>query len=420
MDSLLIGLRVQDFHESLKVVSAFGPKEVKFKKTLLIGKAASLAMHLRGLLYVENLEQLEYAAASLGINSLELPAILHELEVLDFVSVQKVGETIKRVDIRVPEFRSGYSDLGDRWKALKPSDVERAGVATLEHLYHGPRAVDFLQSKLGLPETDFSIMTDVMKSGHLLSAQTIDGEPIAFSPLAVDGNPTAYLQWAKKFPTEVKNALDILTNAQGLPLTDNRIVNNPSLLAAVQTGVLMPVTIGGATGPQKFVFAPRGGLAPEERTVLDKARAILSCVRYGQNFAKGEKIRYPRRILEILRDNKRFNHGHPDLMTQYGLLSEKLIGHPYQESSDRWNFQIDDTDENMKALNTAIEMLEYGTSSSVNLDLNAQKALLNPSQYQGPGATRARMTTDPEVSPETRADIIRELANLTRGMHAHG
>lgn len=107
-------------------------------------------------------------------------------------------------------------------------------------------------------------------------------------------------------------------------------------------------------------------------------------------------------------------------MTQCGLLSEKLIGHPYQESSNRWNFQIDDTDENMKALNTAIEMLEYGTTSSVNLDLNAQKALLNPSQYQGPGATRARMTTDPEVSPETRADIIRELANLTRGMHVHG
>ena len=182
----------------------------------------------------------------------------------------------------------------------------------------------------------------------------------------------------------------------------------------------MPVTVSGATGSQKFVFAPRGGLAPEEKTVMDKARAILSCVRYGQKFSKGVSIKYPRRILEILRDNKKFKRGHPDLMTQYGLLAEKLIGSPYEESPNRWNFRIDDTEENMKALNLAIEMLEHGTSSSATIDLEAQKALLAPSQYQGPSATRVRMTKDPEVSNETRADIIRELAKLTRGMHTDG
>jgi hypothetical protein len=107
-------------------------------------------------------------------------------------------------------------------------------------------------------------------------------------------------------------------------------------------------------------------------------------------------------------------------MSQYGLLAEKLIGHPFEESTNRWNFRIDDTDENMKALNIAIEMLEYGTSSSVSIDLDAQKALLSPSQYQGPASTRPRMTSDPVVSEETRADIIRELTKLTRGMNTHG
>ena len=42
MDTLLLGLRAQDFHESLKNTSTFGPKEVHYKKTLLIGKAAVL------------------------------------------------------------------------------------------------------------------------------------------------------------------------------------------------------------------------------------------------------------------------------------------------------------------------------------------------------------------------------------------
>ncbi|MGA2667920.1 MAG: hypothetical protein ABSF32_03275, partial [Ignavibacteria bacterium] len=62
MDPLIIGLRAQDFHESLKNTTTFGPKEVKFKKTILIGKAATLAMHLRGLLYIDIYEHLEYAA----------------------------------------------------------------------------------------------------------------------------------------------------------------------------------------------------------------------------------------------------------------------------------------------------------------------------------------------------------------------
>jgi hypothetical protein len=420
MDKLLIGLRVQDFHESLKVVSSFGPKDVKFKQTLLIGKAASLAMHLRGLLFVENLEQLEYAAASLGISSLELPVVLNELEVLDFVRVTRASGSVKRIDVKVPEFRSGYADLGSRWNDLKPSEIEQAGILTLENLYHGPQKFESVEANLGLGTSDFSIMADVMKSGQLLAEQTVDGQPMAYSPLAVDGNPTAYLQWAKKFPVEVNSALELLTNAQGLPVSDARIISNNSLSSAIQTGVLMPVTVSGANGIQQFVFAPRGGLAQEERTVLDKARAILSCVRYGQNFAKGVKIKYPRRILEILRDNKSFKRGHPDLLSQYSLLSEKLIGQPYEESKNRWNFRIDDTDENMKALDTAIEMLEYGTSATVNLDLDAQKALLGSSQYQGPSATRVRMTTDAVVSPATRADIVRELTNLTRGMHNYG
>lgn len=420
MEALLIGLRTQDFHESLKVVSAFGPKEVKFKNTLLIGKAASLAMHLRGLLYIDQMEQLEYAAASLGITSLELPVILNELEVVDFVRIVKSGGQAKRIDVRVPEFRSGYADLGQRWLELRPTEIEQGGVDALELLHHGPVQLSDLANRISLQSSEFSIMSDVMKSGQLLAVQTVDGTPTAYSPLAIDGNPSTYIQWARRFPSEVGGVIDLLSQSQGLALTDIRVANNPTVTDAIQTGVLMPVTVNGATGPQRFLFAPRGGLAPEERAVLDKARAILSCVRYGQNFARGVKIRYPRRILEILRDNKQFSHGHPDLISQYGLLAEKLIGHPIQESSGYWNFRIDDTDENMKALDVAIEMLEHGTSATVALDRDAQNALLTPSQYQGPITTRVRMATEPTVSEATRADIIRELTKLARGMQSHG
>lgn len=419
MDSLVVGLRAQDIHESLKNTATYGPKEVHYKKTLLIGKAAALAMHLRGLLYIKDYAQLEYAAASIGISSLELPGVLHELEVIDFISIVRSGDRIRRIDIRVPEFRSGYTDLGDRWKQLRPSEIEQVSIDILDRLYGGPTEKNLLLRGFGLDGTQESIMIDVMESGSLISTQTVDGLPLIYTPLAVDGNPSLYLEWANKYPGEVAQIMTLLKAHQGLPLKDRRVEGNPVLNDAVLTGVLMPVMVDGATGGQRFVFAPHGGLSPEENVIMDKARAILACVRYGQRFAEGRAIKYPRLILERLRDHKRFKRGHPDLFSQYGLLAEKLIAHPIEESTGRWNIQIDDTDENMKALDVALEMMEYGEAPSARIDLEAQKALLSSSGYQGPISTRMRLSKTMKSSPKTRAEIIRQMGNLVRGVSSY-
>lgn len=185
MDTFVIGLRAQDFHEALKLTGTFGPKDVYYKRTLLIGKAATLAMHLRGLLYIEDYSQLELVASALGISSLELPAVLRELEQVSFISVNQSGDEIKRVDFRIPTFRSGYVDLGERWKELKPTEIEQASLATLERLHQGPITQDTLTQKLGLPKPQFSILSDVMQSGQLLSVQPVDGERDEFVRLGL-------------------------------------------------------------------------------------------------------------------------------------------------------------------------------------------------------------------------------------------
>jgi hypothetical protein len=377
-------------------------------------------MHLRGLLYIQEYVQLEYAAASLGISSLELPGVLLELEEIDFISIVRSGDTIRRIDIRVPEFRSGYTDLGERWKQLKPSEIEEASVDTLNRLYAGPSEKSALLKSIGLDVTQESIMIDVMESGSLISKQTVDGLPLIYTPLAVDGNPSVYLQWAQKFPGEVANVMAILRANQGMSLKDRQLKRNTAFNDAVLTGVLMPVEVNGATGKQGFVFAPHGTLSPEENVIMDKARAIVSCVRYGQRFAAGRPIKYPRLIIERLRDRKRFKRSHPDLFSQYGLLAEKLIAHPFEEGSGRWNIQIDDTDENMKALDVSLEMIEHGESPSARIDLEAKKALLNSSGYQGPISTRMRLSKTMQSSPKTRAEIIRQMGNLVRGVSSHG
>lgn len=421
MDSLIIGLRTLDCHEGLKNTSPFGPKEVYFKKTLLIGKAASLAMHLRGLLYIEDYTQLEYAAASLGISSLEIDAILRELEEVDFISVVRSNGKIRRIDIRIPEFRSGYTDLGERWKQLNPSDIEQVSLGTLNQLiYKGPKDKHSLKKSLGLDSTEQSIMFDVMESGLLISHETVDGQPWIYSPLAVDGNPNNYLQWAKKFPGEVSGIMDTLRKYQGMAMSDPVVEGNAVFTDAVVTGVLMPVKVSGATGDQKFLFAPHGGLSPEEAVIMDKARALVGCVRYGQKFAEGRPIKYPRLILQQLRDHKRFKKGHPDLFSQYGLLTEKFIGHPIDEGYGRWNLEIDDTEENMKALDVALEMVQHPELPSAKIDLDAKKALLKSSGYEGPISTRVRLSKSVKTSDKTKAEIIRQMGNLMRGVTSDG
>jgi len=416
MDKLAIGLRTQDFHEGLREIRAYGPKEAHFGNTLLIGKAGTLAMHLRGLLYIDNYTVLKYAAGQLGIGALELPAVLHELEEVDFVSVKKTGERVQRVDIRVPEFRDGYEDLGRRWEDLGPSEIEQVSVDTLHSLLRSPIEEEKLVRSLAMKPQEYAILRDVMENGQLVRVQTLEGEKIVYTPLAVDGNPTKYLQWAGKFPAQVSSALKILSGHQGLPVSDSTISSNVALQDAVMTGVLAPVTVAGSTGVQEFLFAPRGGLAAEERVILDKARAILACVRYGQKFAAGRPILYPKRILESLRDRKRFRRGHPDLCSQYGVLVEKLIGYPVQEGSDHWNFVINDTPENMKAFDIAISLLEIGESPSARINLEARNALLGTTNYLSPPSTRARLARSFKGSPETQAEIIRQLSAIGRGM----
>lgn len=416
MNNLDFGLRTQDFHEGLRETKPFGPKEAYFSNTLLIGKAAVLAMHLRGLLYIDDYTILKFAAGQLGIGGIELPVVLKELQEIDFVSVIQRGDKITRVDIRVPEFRTGYEELGDRWKTLSPTEIEQAGVETLQGLLTRPINESHLIDTLGMKPEEFSIIRDVMESAQLLNIQTISGEKIVYSPLAVDNNPTTYLKWTESFPTDVANAIKILTSNQGLPISDPSVSTNLALMDAVKTGVLIPVQVRGATGERRFLFAPRGGLTAEERVILDKARAILACVRYGQKFAAGRAIFKPRRLLETLRDNKRFGKGHPDLYTQYGAMVEKFIGHPVDEGEGRWNFEVHDTPENIKAFDVAISMLEIGETPTAKIDLEVRNAIVTTGDYLSPISTRARLATSITGSPETQAEIIKQLSAIARGM----
>lgn len=414
MDNAAIGLRTQDYHEALRTTSAFGPREAHFTKTLLMGKAATLAVHLRGLLYVEDYDNLVYAAAELGITGIELPLVLQTLQELDFVRVINDAAKIKRVDVRVPQLRDGYEDIGALWVAQSPTEIETAGVTLLDDLIRSPVAESRL-AQLGLDSAGVRVLRDVMESGKLLDVQAVAEEPIAYTPLAVDANPSAYLEWSRRYDTDASQLLSRVAERPGQIADQSAFEDSDVLRAAVSMGVLMPVTVQGGTGCHGFVFSPRGGLEPHDRIILDKARAIIACVRYGQVFAANRPILYPRAILQTLRDEGRFNRSHPDLKSQYSLLTQKMIGRPVQSGSG-WNFEIIDTDENKAALQLAIDMLEGSPAPSPFVNLDAKRALVSPQGYVGPITARPRMSHEITASSETREVIMGEMMGLLRGV----
>ncbi|MCA9806003.1 MAG: hypothetical protein KC777_28740 [Cyanobacteria bacterium HKST-UBA02] len=416
ISDFVVGLRSHDFHEGLRYIVDSRTKDAFFNNTVIIGKAATLAMHLRdlGALYIPEME-LRCAASMLGIGGGELDRVLSELEEVDFITVVRAGTSIKRIELRVPQLRSGYEELGSRWRELNPTDIEYAGIAALNSLFAGPSTEETLAKSLNLRSPDFAIMRDVMTAGQLMSSQTIEGSKYVFSPLAIDGKPDLYLAWANQFPSEVRDVLSNLRESQGLPADDPKVRNNRAVHAAIMTGVFMPVKVDGSTGARGFLFAPHSGVADHEKVILDKARAIVSCVRYGQHYASVNKILSPIAIVKKLISDKQFGKGHPDLLEQYALLASKFIGKAFRDTNGYWNFRVDDTPDNMQALQVALEMLESGDPISAKLDKDVHAALSSSTEYLSPGTTRPRIAGTVEESKETRAAIIEMIAKIGRG-----
>lgn len=417
-----IGLRAQEFHEGLRDVTAFGPKEAHLQTTILVGKAASLATHLKGLLYVEDMQALKFLAAELGITSVELRPVLNVLEEVDFATVVTAGKQIKRIELRVPVLRNGYNDLGEYWLQSEPGEIERAALTVLDDIAAFPHRESNIKEYLGLEDKVFNMVYEIGNAGALLDKyQDVDDETMLYSPLTVEEKPQPLLALAQVFQeNNVIAALGEVESRQGIVpelLSDRskRIIDQ-----AIMLGVLSPVQLSMGNENRIFLFSPYGGLQKEERIILEKARAILACVRCGEHYASTRKIFSPRRILETLRDNKRFRYPRPDVPEQYGLLVTKQIGviEPDSMRPGFFHFSLHVTPENMHALDIAIALLEADRLPKSRLELDAKEFFSIRGNFTGtlPTRSRMRMSRNIMLSREVACEIFGEISKLARGV----
>lgn len=108
--------------------------------------------------------------------------------------------------------------------------------------------------------------------------------------------------------------------------------------------------------------------------MLEKARAIVACLRYGSEAATITRIRNPLWILNAITDRSRDYKlkPHSELKLQYGMLVSKQIGRVIAAgSSDRYIFQLIPTEDNLRACGIARELLSTAGEVMADKDPNA-------------------------------------------------
>jgi hypothetical protein len=357
IDMAIITARLQDINEGL-VRQSGGLVEAHFRKSKRFGAAARICNVIRGYDVVKDFNALAAAAGELGISADTLDAGLRELEEVGYVSIQRSGGDITKIEERVPLLNDRFEAIGQKWLDSHPSELESAGLTMLDDLLISPHRARELCRRLGIDQQSFGIIRDVGQTGEFLKTyqSPVDGAEIAYSPLYHDENPEKIIQLIDSFPDEnVIARLRSVRDYQGKPVDT---INDPVLLAAIQTGCVPTPTVISSQGAKKFMFTPLQGVGTIEKALLEKARAIVACVRYGQHFAAVTKIGDPLCILDRLKSRKVIGP-HSEIKDQYVLLQKLGIGRiaksPYH--SDRYNFHLLDTEENLRALDMAVQYL---------------------------------------------------------------
>jgi hypothetical protein len=413
MDSKLIASRLQEINEGL-VSQSGGLVESHFRKSKRLGAAARLCNVLRGQDVINNYEMLAAAAGELGISADTLDRALSELEEIGYVTLYKSGGDIRKVEERIPLLSDRYELIGQKWLDSKPSEIEMGAIVLLDDLLMAPQRERDVQKKHNFDSDSFKIIADVGKSGSFYKTYTspVDGSTIAFSPLYHDENPESFLKLFAKFPDlDVSKILRSIRDYQGQPI-DN--ISNPILREAIKTGCIPAPSVDSTGGKKHFAFTPVQGVGKLEKSLLEKARAIVACVRYGQHFAGITRIKYPLLILETLRKQKRLG-AHSEILRQYSVLHKLGIGRITRNRffPGRYNFELIDSEENLRALDLAIQYLTVNEVTKSDPKVDDARQLLLSGTYGSP--TRTRISLRDVKTTELSEQSINQLNHLLIG-----
>lgn len=428
MKNNTIGKRAQDIQAGLRdvqdtLVSATIPI------TKQIGMAALLAVHIRGIEVIENVVGLFGFCASLGIPSDSIPSVLSTLEATGWIRVSPNVYSPRRIEESIPYFEQIYDALGDQWTHRSPSEIEKASMAILDHLSSGPIPLENVYSALGISRGELQTIIDIGDLGGYLRQYDSpkDKVPILYAPQFIEENPEPLLNFMAKRAGEheqISAVLKVARAAPGSPISFLQTAN-PLIIELVNNNIICAPAIVSSGGAHSFAFAPFR--TNEPRAILEKARIILACVRYGENFSSITQVSSAMSILQGLRDRKMIGRTpHSNIGSQYAAAANMGVGY-IERVGDRFRFNLYDTQDNVAAVNLAITMCTGVAEDDAHTlmppnEVRTRLASVGPQGLVLPEANRANARSsiknrklDPTTQTATR--LGKQLLDDLRGIH---
>lgn len=412
MKKFLKAVRAQDIQMGLSLINS-GLANLYMKNVKLVGATSQVCSLVEPFQVVDNYENLIVASGELGIDDNLLEKTLNELQELDFIRVIKNGQKIKKIEVSLPQLKDRYEVLGERYEDLNPGEVENAAINILDDLAELPMKCSDIIYRQGIDSKTSQMIIDIGKGAGFLDSykSPVDSEEIWFAPIYWDENPEKILALSNKYTSnKVLKAIKSLRENQGKPVDS---INDPILIEAVSNGCLPAPKVTSTSGEKQFLFTPIKGVEVHEKNLLNKARAIVACMRYGEAFGNITKIKMPEVFLRSLLD-KKYIRPHSEIPTQYSILVKLGVGFTERESgsSDKYYFRLIETEENIKAVKLAIQMITLGTISKQSGEADAAKGILLPGTYHNAFSTMVKMKSEVNYS----ANNVILINDLIRGV----
>lgn len=418
MEIFKAGLRCQDVHAGLRNVDPSSGGLTPLLNTRLVGMAASLASFIRGRDVIADGQALQAVAAEqLDVDPYAFPRVVELLEEIGVVEgvVRDRGGRIARFTESIPYYNDMFVELGSAWRQLEPTQLEEEVVAVVDRLAGGPVPQEELSDVVGVDKSDLNQLLEIGRTSQLIKVAASSDGAILYSPFYAFENPSAMNELVATHGTgQLAEEFAELRSYQGLPVDQATF---PALSEAISKGfVLAPSVQVPGGGLQPFASLPyvlARDLLTIRKAILEKALAVVACLRCGQHFG-GYNDLTPNQLSNVIDKLLDPDVGvlrpHSSHERQYSLMHRAgLIA--FDPDPEPWGTWVQprfiDTPDNREAMEIARDLLHYGERMDDRVGVDQARSMLN--QNGGltlPMQTVAKYRTKATLDPKSWTTLI--------------
>jgi hypothetical protein len=358
-----IGLRSYDISLGFRNVDERNATITEFSRTHVAGMAVTLAGAIKGHEIIRDVPALKRVAADvLRISPWAFEEVLRELAEVDLIRNvrSRSGETAYFTE-NVPLLHDDvHHRLGGRWLDSDPTELESQLVLSVEALADAPIPSDELRESFGIDHEADQMLRAVAIPAELVRYHRLtDGTEIAVSPLHAFEHPDSLVPLFENHPTDkVREAFSRVRSQPGYPVIlgqSDSIVEEMVSLGLVPA----PTVVGADSQKRAFLIVPYG-LDPDyltsKKQVLERALAIIACVRCGEVSGGATPIQFPDALLRKLMDPD-CNYTlkpHSSTLRQYApLMGMGVVETVPDSATDRLSARLVPTVDNIEAVELA-------------------------------------------------------------------